>query len=69
MENPVTVKFICRELAELFGAPCNFSFCEDALFENAEAWDWCEAHCGEATDAECWEHYFKVVCAEEADDG
>ena len=58
-ENPIVgvyavtkvVGFICEELANLFGSPCN------VMSEG----DWCEKHCGQIDDKDCWIEYFLKV--------
>lgn len=54
-------RFICETLGELFDEPCNFSPCEENLHEEENNIRWCEKHCGKATAAECWMHYFKII--------
>lgn len=52
-------EFICNILAELFDYPCNFSPCDEELFE-ADDYAWYEEHCGKAEAADCWYRYFEI---------
>ena len=47
-------KFICDELAELFGSPCNFSPINERMLESKR----CADDCGDVDDFECWHRYF-----------
>ena len=49
-------KDICKELAEMFGCPCNFSPMDEIMWESGR----CEDDCGEISEAECWRRYFTV---------
>ena len=58
--NPVTPDFICEQIAKVFDEPCNFPLCEEELHDTEEKCEWCEKHCGKATAADCWMHYFQI---------
>lgn len=53
----MTEKFIYETLAEEFDVPCNFSPLDEIMFKYEQSW--CEKHCGKASEAECWEQFFK----------
>ena len=49
---------ICKELAAIFGNPCNFSPIDEFMLENGNCEDIC---CGDdMTDALCWKRYFET---------
>lgn len=50
----ISVKDVCKELAELFGSPCNYSPMDEIMLQNEE----CEKVCSEQTDGECWYKFF-----------
>ena len=51
----MTIDFICGVLAELFDSPCNFSPMDEYMFQDK----YCESHCGEVADKDCWKRYFE----------
>lgn len=51
------INFICEELANLFDSPCNYSPMDNVMVKG----DWCEEHCGQIADKECWKEYFLKV--------
>ena len=53
----MTVEFICKQLAEMFSSPCNFSPMDEMMC----ATDYCEKNCGKVEDSKCWEMYFRLV--------
>lgn len=52
----MTVDFICKELAEMFSIPCNFSPQDEIMLESGK----CENDCGKISDEECWKRYFQI---------
>lgn len=52
------VNKIYEKLADLFDTPCNYSPCDEIMFESER----CREDCGNIPDAECWRRYFEVVC-------
>lgn len=52
------VNKIYEKLADLFDIPCNYSPCDEIMFESER----CREDCGNIPDAECWRRYFEVVC-------
>lgn len=52
------VNKIYEKLADLFDIPCNYSPCDEIMFESER----CREDCGNISDAECWKRYFEVVC-------
>ena len=53
----MTVEFICEQLADMFGAPCNLSPMDEILCGT----EYCENNCGEVKDSECWAVYFGLI--------
>lgn len=51
----MNVDFIYKELAELFGIPCNFSPMDEIMLESER----CEDDCRKIPDSECWKRYFE----------
>jgi hypothetical protein len=58
--NDVTPGSICKVVADLFDVPCNYSPCEEELHDEDWKMEWCDEHCGKATAADCWMHYFQT---------
>lgn len=52
------VNKIYEKLADLLDIPCNYSPCDEIMFESER----CIDDCGNISDAECWKRYFEVVC-------
>ena len=51
----MTINFICGVIAELFESPCNFSPIDEYMLQD----NFCESHCGEVADKDCWKRYFE----------
>ena len=58
------VNKIYEKLADLFDIPCNYSPCDEIMFESER----CKDDCGDISEAECWKRYFEVVCDGERTD-
>ena len=50
------IDFICREIAEMFSSPCNYSPMDEVMLGSGK----CESDCGKISDADCWKRYFKI---------
>lgn len=59
-ESIISISEVCKELAQMFESPCDFSPIDDFMCENGD----CEDCCGKLSDAECWERYFKTKLKE-----
>ena len=55
-----TIEFICRTLAEWFEEPCNYSFCGVEAKDRIDDDEWCEKHCGNIAEWECWKKLFEA---------
>ena len=55
-----TVEFICRTLAEWFEEPCNYAFGGIEAKDRIDDDEWCEEHCGNIAEWECWKKLFEA---------
>ena len=53
-DEDISAKDVCKEIAKLFGSPCDYSPMDEIMLKNEE----CEKVCGKQTDEECWYRFF-----------